>query len=92
MSNSIATTTNNVLDLAFQFDTGSFIPVPTSGLNSTLINIPSTVLGVNWMGYSRWSSGWDEADAYMYYAVYSGSLTEAQLQQNFQAFVTSSYT
>ena len=81
--------TNNIVDLDFQFDTGSLLQVPNVGVNNTLINVPSD--GVNYIGYSIRTTGWDPNDSYMYYAVYDGSLTEAQLQQNFQAFVTSSF-
>jgi len=89
MPNTAATTTNNIVDLDFQFDTGSLLQVPNVGVNNTLINVPSD--GVNYIGYSIRTTGWDPNDSYMYYAVYDGSLTEAQLQQNFQAFVTSSF-
>ena len=97
MPNTAATSSNNLVDMNFQFTTGSFNIVPA--VSSSLVNVPpsgSSSGSVNYIGFgpkNRYGGGrWDDQDAYMYLAVYSGSLTEAQLQQNFDSFVTSSFT
>jgi len=95
MPNTAATASNSIADMNFQFTTGSFNTVPA--VSSSLVNVPasgSSSGSVNYIGFgpaARYTGRWDSGDAYMYLAVYSSSLTEAQLQQNFQAFVTSSF-
>ena len=76
-------------------DTGSFYQ--NSDFNPNAVTIPAD--GDNWLGKSFWDQEgfprgektWRSPNAFMYHAIYDRTLTDAEVNQNYNAFVSSSF-
>jgi len=92
--------TPNNNNIWVSINTGSFVQIADPNFQD--VTIPSNTVNpnsVNWLGKSFWDQAgfprgertWSSGNAFMYHAIYNRTLTDEEVNQNYLAFISSSF-